>query len=77
LEGEEVQDAELYVERLSEEDSEAPWMNLTVGSEHFSCTTCHLVLDGYELLQEAGLPSDFADIGDIGDYIDSGEYGND
>lgn len=75
LEGEDVQDAEPHYEQVSEDDFVA-WVDLTIGSDYFSCATCHLVLDGFELLEKADLPSDFGDTGDSGDYAEP-EYGND
>lgn len=75
LEGEDVQDTESHYEQVSEDDYDA-WVDLTIGSDYFSCDTCRLVLDGYELLEKAELPADFGDTGDYGDYLEP-EYGND
>jgi len=75
LEGEDVKDAEAHFEQVDEDDYDA-WMDLTIVSDYFSCATCRLVLDGYELLEEAELPSDFADTGEYGDHMEP-DYGND
>jgi hypothetical protein len=32
---------------------------IAVHAEYFSCPTCHLVLDDYELIVQAGLPDSF------------------
>jgi hypothetical protein len=75
LEGEQVLSADLQYEQISEDDFEV-WFDLTVGSDRFSCPECRLVLDGYELLEQAGLPTTFGAVGDYGDYVED-EYGND
>ncbi|CAJ60376.1 MULTISPECIES: hypothetical protein [Frankia] len=46
-----------------------------VPSDYFSCPTCHLVLDRYELIQQAGLPETFEAFDD--DPPEEAEYGND
>lgn len=75
LEGEDVDDANPHHEQVSEDAYES-WMDLTVGSAYFSCDTCHLVLDSYELVEAAELPPTFEATGDIGDFWEP-EYGND
>ena len=42
----------------------AVWALVTVPAENFSCPTCHLVLDRYELIEQAGLPDTFQTIDD-------------
>jgi len=75
LEGQEVRDYEIKFERVGEEDYDQ-WVELTVDAEYFSCRNCRLVLDGYELLELAGLPLTFEAVGDVPDYAGD-EYGND
>ena len=75
LEGQEIEDVTEQFEQVSEDDFDA-WIELTVAADYFSCETCRLVLDSYELLREAGLPTDFTDTGDFRDYMEP-EYGND
>jgi hypothetical protein len=75
LEGEYIDEAEPRYEQTTEDNYDA-WMELTVAADHFSCETCRLVLDTYELLEEAGLPSSFEDTGDMADYMEP-DYGND
>jgi hypothetical protein len=53
LEGQEVLSYEVNYERTYEEDYDVR-VDLSVGSDYFSCPRCHLVLDGYELLDVAG-----------------------
>ncbi|MCU1615833.1 MAG: hypothetical protein JWO98_3373 [Frankiales bacterium] len=74
LEGEEVLSHEVQYAQLSEEDFDVR-VELSVGSEYFSCPTCHLVLDGSALLEAAGLDDQFTDVGSPADYPD--DYGND
>jgi hypothetical protein len=76
LEGDEVINTEPHYEAIDDHDYDA-WLDLTVAADRFSCTNCRLVLDGYELLEQAGLPVEFDDTGDIGDYFDGDDYGND
>ncbi len=47
-----------------------------VPDEYFGCPTSHLVLDGYELISQAGLPEDFEVIDDDPEWPEPG-YGND
>ena len=76
LEGEQVLQQEMNYDQVSEDEYDAI-LDLTVAADYFSCPTCHLVLNNYEFLVEAGLPDDFAAVGDPADYADYGEYGND
>jgi hypothetical protein len=75
LEGEKVLSSQPHYEQVSEGDFDA-WVDLTIGSDYFSCSTCKIVIDGYELLEATGLPVSFGDTGDISDYMEP-EYGND
>jgi len=49
---------------------------LTVPAEYFSCSTCHLVLDNFELLLQADLPNDFEFVDEDPEWPEP-EYGND
>jgi hypothetical protein len=75
LEGEQVLDAEPHYDQITEDDYDI-WMDLRVAADYFSCKTCRLVLDGFELLEQAQLPTAFEDTGDYADYA-AEEYGND
>ncbi len=75
IEGEEIEEAEPHYEQVAEDDFDA-WVDLSVVTDYFSCPTCRLVLDGWELINAAGLPPNFADTGDYGEYVEP-EYGND
>lgn len=76
LEGREVLSHEVEYEQFGEEDYDVR-VNLTVGSDYFSCHRCHLILDGYELLDAAGLDDRFMGVGSMADYPDQDDYGND
>jgi hypothetical protein len=53
-------------------------VTLTVDADYFSCPTCQLVLNGYEFLDQAELPTSFDVEGDVDDlHPDEPEYGND
>lgn len=58
-----------------EDDPGSRWATATVPGDHFSCSTCHLVLDGYELIVQADLPSAFTVFDE--DPPPDFEYGND
>jgi hypothetical protein len=75
LEGAEVSNYDFQVEQVGEDDYEQ-WVDLTVDSDYFSCSNCRLVLNGYELIEHAGLPVTFGAVGDDRDYAGD-EYGND
>jgi hypothetical protein len=60
----------------SEGDVVSAWANINVPADYFSCSTCHLVLDGYELIEQAGLPGEFEVI-DEDPVLPEAEYGND
>jgi hypothetical protein len=74
LEGDEYTDA-TYEYSYDGTDFGESWMTLTIPSDHFSCSTCHLVLARYELIVEADLPSSFTAIDDNPDP--EMDYGND
>lgn len=75
LEGQEVLSYEWEYDQSGPDDYDA-WVNLSVGADYFSCPTCHLILDGYELLAAAGLDEQFHDVGNPADHIEP-DYGND
>ncbi|MEO6504285.1 MAG: hypothetical protein ABIQ09_20555 [Jatrophihabitantaceae bacterium] len=75
LEGNDVLEYEVQYERIDEDDYDS-WVDLTVGSDYFSCPVCHLVLDSLDLLTEAGLDDSFPATGDPSEYVEQ-EYGND
>jgi hypothetical protein len=51
------------------------WATVTVPVDYFSCPTCRLVLDGYELIEQSGMAETFTVIDD--DPPREPEYGND
>lgn len=51
-------------------------ITLDIAPSEFRCPTCHLVLDGPELLEEAGLNDLFQAEGDPEDFYDGPEYDN-
>ncbi|WP_373070815.1 hypothetical protein [Gemmatimonas sp.] len=75
LEGDEIVDQEIHTEQLSESDFDV-WIDLEVAANHFSCSTCHLVLDSFDLIDAAALPVTIEAIGDPGDFWEP-DYGND
>lgn len=75
LEGDNVLDRELEYAQIGDDDFEAI-VDLRVGSDFFSCSTCRLVLGSYELLERAGVATEFHENGDPKDYFEP-EYGND
>lgn len=75
LEGDEITSLEMHTEQVSESDFDA-WVDLEVEADHFSCDNCHLVLDTFELLAAAGLPTTIEATGDPGDFWEP-DYGND
>jgi hypothetical protein len=77
LEGDDALDVEPHQIQLADDYFETI-VYVTAPSEHFSCRSCGLVLDGYQLIEQAGLPSTFSTQGyddDIPDY--EADYGND
>ncbi|MFE0572253.1 hypothetical protein ACFW21_08835 [Streptomyces albogriseolus] len=50
----------------------------TIGADYFTCAGCQLILNGFELIQQAGLPTEFDAEGDFDRYAaQEPEYGND
>jgi hypothetical protein len=75
LERENVEQSNIRYEQTGEDDYDT-WVDLTISAAYFSCPTCRLVLDEYDLLEQAGLSTTFDDVGDTSDYQEQ-EYGND
>jgi hypothetical protein len=76
-EGEDTSDTIYEYEFADYEDEpEALWATITVPVDYFSCPTCHLVLDRYELVDHAGVPSTITVI-DEDPNPPEPEYGND
>ena len=78
LEGDDDSDVAYEYDYDDEAESgfRSAWAEITVPAEYFSCSTCHLVLDGYELISQAGLPETFMAIDDD-PPLPEPEYGND
>lgn len=76
LEGDEVSNTEVDWEQINEDDFD-PIVTLTIDASYFSCITCQLVLNGYELIEQAGLPTTFDVAGDKDDAYTEPDYGND
>ena len=72
LEGEDSTDVTY---EYDEDDPGSRWATISVPADHFSCSTCHLVLDRYELIEQADLPGAFAVVDE--DPAPEYEYGND
>jgi hypothetical protein len=75
LEGDDVISADWRGEQVSESDYDV-WLDLEIASDYFSCENCRCVLDGFELLEAAALPSAFEAVGDPADFYEP-DYGND
>jgi len=77
LEGEEVMSTEILYGQVGPDDYEAV-IELTVGSDRFSCAACGLVLDSPELIEAAGVNPTFSAEGSEAElaYYE-GDYGND
>ncbi|GAA4983481.1 hypothetical protein GCM10023205_61680 [Yinghuangia aomiensis] len=75
IEGDDITDTSAELVQVDEEDYEVI-VNIIVAAEYFSCRNCQLVLDRYELIEQAGLPTTFETEGDSEDYREP-EYGND
>ena len=76
VEGDNVTDVETEYLRIDDDDYDV-MVTLTVASEYFSCPHCGLVLDDYQVLEEAGIEETFQADGDSSDIPYEGEYGND
>lgn len=75
LTGQDIEDTDVVYEQISQDDFDVI-VTLTIGTEYFACETCGLELDGPEIIDGAGLPSDFTTAGDASDVFEA-EYGND
>ncbi len=76
LEGDDSSDTSYNYEPNDDEyDGISVWATVTVPADYFSCPTCHLVLDRYELIEQAGLATTFEVIDD--DPAPEPDYGND
>lgn len=83
LEGEDVLNTE--VDYRDDEGNEPSYVDdysdatvtLTIGAEHFSCPTCQLILNSYELIEQAGISLEFEAEGNIEDIDQEPDYGND
>ena len=83
LEGDDVDNADMDYQDYNyglndlETDSLGISVTVTVNADYFSCSTCGLVLESYELLNQAGLPTTFETEGDTGELFQEPDYGND
>lgn len=75
IEGEQEIGHEIRYEQVAEDDYDV-YVDVSVYADYFSCPRCRLVLDGSELLEAAGIATEFSVEGEIADYV-SDEYGND
>lgn len=75
LEGDDVNSTTERYEQSGPDDYDV-WLELEVAADYFSCANCRFVLDSYELLEAADLPTSFEAIGDPADFYEP-EYGND
>ncbi|MFI8696686.1 hypothetical protein [Dietzia maris] len=76
LEGDNKIDVQEEYERIDEDDYDY-FITLTVSSDYFSCGDCGLVLDEYQLIEEADIADTFEVNGDVEDIEHRGWYGND
>jgi hypothetical protein len=76
LEGDDSSDTS-YTYEPSDDDYDpiSIWATATVPADYFSCPTCHLVLDRYELIEQAGLPTTFEATEE--NSLEEPDYGND
>lgn len=72
LEGEQEAGHELRYEQVAEDDFDV-YVDVQVWADYFSCQHCRLVLDSAELIEAAGLKSQFDDQGDPADFVEA-EY---
>jgi hypothetical protein len=75
LEGSDDYDSD-YESDWTEDGEPIAWATIHVPAEYFSCPTCHLVLDGSELIDHVGLPGTFDVIDDNPEFPEP-DYGND
>lgn len=76
LEGDDDSDVEYDHDLSDEGEPISAWATIHVPAEYFSCPACHLVLDGYELIDHVGLPDTF-DVIDDDPVWPEPDYGND
>ncbi len=76
LEGDDVTNTEVEMEQIDVDDFEHI-VTLTVAADYFSCSNCQLVLNGYQLVEQAGLPVELSVEGDPTDVVEEPDYGND
>lgn len=77
IEGEDAIDVSVRYERVGEDDYDA-LVDVTVGAAHFGCEHCGLILDNYQLVEQAGFQATFDTMGDESEIADyEGDYGND
>ncbi|SEF27649.1 hypothetical protein SAMN05421837_103976 [Amycolatopsis pretoriensis] len=86
LEGDEVVEVETHYPEATgygpDEYEVGAWddasVTLTISADYFSCPSCQLVLNSYDLINQAGLDIQFEAEGDVDDYLpDEPDYGND
>lgn len=76
VEGEDAVESTLRHERVGDDDYDL-WVDLTIATDYFSCSNCHLVLDGFDVIEAAGAPETFETTTDaVGEWLEP-EYGND
>lgn len=75
LEGDEEAVHEMRYEQVAEDDFDA-YVDVRVWADYFSCQHCRLVLDRAELIEAAGIETEFEVEGDPADFVEA-EYGND
>lgn len=76
LEGSDSSDSEYEYDLSDEGEPIGAWATVHVPAEYFSCPTCHLILDGFELIKQVGLPDAFDVIDDDPEWPEP-DYGND
>lgn len=80
LEGDDGSDVQSFEYNYDREDGSpvGATAQINVPAEYFSCPTCHLVLDTYELIGQADLPDSFEFIDNDPDWPEEEpDYGND
>lgn len=76
LEGSDSSDMDYEYNVSDEGEPINAWAEIHVPAEYFSCSTCHLVLDGFELIDHVGLPDTFDVIDEDPEWPEP-DYGND
>jgi hypothetical protein len=76
LEGDDDSDMSHEYDYDDNGDVRSAWARITVPSDYFSCSACHLVLDGYQFIEQANLPETFEVIDDD-PKLPEPDYGND